>query len=318
MTVISYALWKERFHSDPHVLGTTIDLDRRPYTVIGVMPRSFEFPLDAGGLSHRDLWVPMSFTTVEKKSEGNNFDYSALARLRPGITMPLAQQDVDRIIEEIQAQYPAGGGLRLHGYFIPLREEVIRNARPLLRILLGAVATDPADRVRQSGKLALSESCRAQARIWCPPGARCRPKDDVAAIADGEPGVKLYRGCRGGGFGGCSGAGAAAKLPDSLPRLSEIAVSWPLLVAATVLTGISGLICGLAPAIAKYARRRVELAARRRPRRRAGPTAISSEERHGGAGGWLGDDPTGVLRSSVAELLARCWRSIPGLNPPMY
>ena len=48
VTVISYALWNERFHSDPNVLGTTIDLDRRPYTIIGVMPRNFEFPLDLG------------------------------------------------------------------------------------------------------------------------------------------------------------------------------------------------------------------------------------------------------------------------------
>src|SRR6202041_3565666 len=90
VTVISYALWKERFHSDPNVLGTKVDLDRRPYVIVGVMPRSFEFPLDAGRLSHRDLWVPMSFSPEEAKSEGDNFDYSAIARLKPGITMSQA------------------------------------------------------------------------------------------------------------------------------------------------------------------------------------------------------------------------------------
>lgn len=67
VAVISYALWKERFHSDPNVLRATVDLDRRPYSIIGVMPRSFEFPLDAGRLSHRDLWAPMSLTPVEKE-----------------------------------------------------------------------------------------------------------------------------------------------------------------------------------------------------------------------------------------------------------
>src|SRR6266567_1893130 len=78
-------------------------------------------PLDAGRLSNRDLWVPMSFTPVEKKSEGNNFDYSAIARLKPGITMAQAQQDVDRVVKEIQAQYgAAGSGLKLHAYFLPL------------------------------------------------------------------------------------------------------------------------------------------------------------------------------------------------------
>lgn len=46
VAIISYALWNERFHSDPGILGRTIDLERRPYTIIGVMPRNFEFPLD--------------------------------------------------------------------------------------------------------------------------------------------------------------------------------------------------------------------------------------------------------------------------------
>ena len=107
VTVISYALWKERFHSDANVLGTKIDLDRRPYTIIGVMPRSFEFPLDAGRLSHRDLWVPMSFTPVEKNSEGDNFDYSAS---RPPETwrsrLASTAGRKSRRSAEIQAQYP--------------------------------------------------------------------------------------------------------------------------------------------------------------------------------------------------------------------
>jgi predicted permease len=250
VTVISYALWKERFHSHANVLGTTIDLDRRPYTIIGVMPRSFEFPLDAGRLSHRDLWVPMSFTPVEKKSEGNNFDYSAIARLKPGITMAQAQHDVDRIVKEIQAQYGAGSGLKLHAYFLPLREEVVRNARPLLGILLGAVA------------LILLIACVNLANLLLVRAAGRRREFGVR-LALGAARTTMFRrllteslalSC----IGGVAGAGmavtlvqaAGAKLPDSLPRLSEIEVSWPLFLAAMVLTAATGLICGLAPAVA--------------------------------------------------------------------
>ncbi len=249
VTVISYALWKERFHSHANVLGTTIDLDRRPYTIIGVMPRSFEFPLDAGRLSHRDLWVPMSFTPVEKKSEGNNFDYSAIARLKTGITMAQAQQDVDRIVKEIQAQYGEGSGLKLHAYFIPLREEVVHNARPLLGIILGAVA------------LILLIACVNLANLLLVRTAGRRREFGVR-LALGAARTTMFRqllteslalSC----IGGVAGAGmavilvqaAGAKLPDSLPRLSEIAVSWPLFLAAIVLTAATGLICGLAPAV---------------------------------------------------------------------
>jgi hypothetical protein len=116
VTVISYSLWKERFQGDPGALGKTIDLDRRPYTIIGVMPRDFEFPLDAGRLSRRDLWVPMSFTPVERNSEGENYDYGLVARLKPDISTTQAQIDVDRVIAGIQSRYTAiSTGLQLQG-----------------------------------------------------------------------------------------------------------------------------------------------------------------------------------------------------------
>ena len=59
--VLSYALWSTRYHRDPRVLGSTIELDRRPYTIIGVMPRSFEFPLQTGHLDQTQLWVPWPY-----------------------------------------------------------------------------------------------------------------------------------------------------------------------------------------------------------------------------------------------------------------
>ena len=106
VTVISYALWHERYQSDPNVLGKTIDLDRRPYTIIGVMPPEFLSPIGLGGLASRDLWVPMSFTPVEKGAEADNLDYGAVARLKPGVTPAEAQQDVDRVTAIIQAKIP--------------------------------------------------------------------------------------------------------------------------------------------------------------------------------------------------------------------
>jgi putative ABC transport system permease protein len=249
VTVISFAMWKERFHSDPNVLGTKVDLDRRQYSIIGVMPRSFEFPLDAGRLSHRDLWVPMSFTPVEKESEGNNFDFSAIGRLKPSIAMPQAQQDVDRVMAGIQAQYPAKGGVKIHASFVLLREEVIHNARPILRILLGAVA------------LILLIVCTNLANLLLVRSGS-RRRELGMRMALGAARKTLFRqlltetlalSCLGGAAGTALAVVlvrlAAAKLPDSLPRLSEIGVSWPLLFTAVLLTGITGLLCGLVPAV---------------------------------------------------------------------
>jgi|SRR5579871_3597750 len=62
VAVISYPLWLNRYHRDPHVVGAVITLDRKSYNIVGVMPRSFEFPLVPGRVGQAQVWVPMSFT----------------------------------------------------------------------------------------------------------------------------------------------------------------------------------------------------------------------------------------------------------------
>ncbi len=250
VTVISYALWKERFQSDPNVQGKTIDLDKRPYTVIGIMPRNFEFPLDAGRLSHQDLWVPMSFTPAEKNSEGNDFDYGAVARVKPGVSMAQAQSDVDLIIAGIQASYQGKSRVELHGYFRTLKDETVHNAKPLFRILLAAVG------------LMLLIACVNLANLLLVRAAT-RKRDFGMRLALGGARLAMLRQLLTesillsalGGIAGMAIAiglvrGAATTLPDSLPRLNEIAIRWPAFVAALLLIGLTGLVCGLAPAIA--------------------------------------------------------------------
>src|ERR1700684_492610 len=80
--VLSYATWKSRFHGDSQILNTKVLLDRKPYLVIGVMPRNFEFPLNSGQLNRTELWVPMSFTPQELSSTGAaNWSYQMVGRV---------------------------------------------------------------------------------------------------------------------------------------------------------------------------------------------------------------------------------------------
>ena len=71
VVVISYAMWHSRFHGDPQIIGRKIELDRKTYEIIGVMPRGFEFPLIPGQLNQSELWTPMSFTRDEKERHGS-------------------------------------------------------------------------------------------------------------------------------------------------------------------------------------------------------------------------------------------------------
>ncbi|MGA2538029.1 MAG: ABC transporter permease [Terracidiphilus sp.] len=250
VAVISYAMWRERFQSSARAIGATIDLDRRPFTIVGVMPRSFEFPLDAGRLSHRDMWVPMSFTPDEKQDETDNFQYGAIARLKPGITLAQAQSDVRRMVASIEAEIPPQDGIHLTSNVRFLQEETVHGARPLLNTLLAAAGlilliacanlanlllVRTAGRRREFGmRIALGAARRAILR-------QLLTESLVLAALGGALGIVLAF---------VLVHLAAAVLPDSLPRLSEIAVRWPVLLVAMGLTGVTGILCGWAPALA--------------------------------------------------------------------
>jgi putative ABC transport system permease protein len=209
------------------------------------MPTDFQTPLGLGGLAQRDLWVPMSFTPVEKGAEGDNFDYGAVARLKPGITLAQAQQDVDRVMAIIQAKVPE---IRLHASLRALKEETVREARPVLRVLLAAVA------------VILLIACANLANLQLVRAAGRRREFGVR-LALGAARRTMLRQLLTeslllSAIGGLLGVALAillvhtptAALADFVPRLNEIAVSWPVVLLGIGLTCFTGLICGLAPA----------------------------------------------------------------------
>jgi hypothetical protein len=114
------------------------------------MPAGFAFPLDSGRLSGRDLWVPLSLTPVEKQSEGSNFDYGVVARLKPGISPVQAQQDLDLVTASIDRQYPFMSRIGLHAYFRTLKDETVRDTRQLLGGSVERGGGNSADRLRES------------------------------------------------------------------------------------------------------------------------------------------------------------------------
>jgi predicted permease len=142
VAVISYALWTDRYHRDPRTIGATIDLDSKPYTIIGVMPRDFEFPLQAGTLNQARLWVPMSLTTDELSVESAGFwGYQMVARLRDGVALSQAAQDADRVSREIMRNYPTSmSKIHIRGDVELLSDVLTGSTKPLLRVLLIAVS----------------------------------------------------------------------------------------------------------------------------------------------------------------------------------
>ena len=142
VVVLSHALWQRSYSSDPNVLGKIFKLDEQPYTVIGVMPASFRFPFDGAPLSEMaDVWVPIAFDAVLLSPENRTreFGVGLIARLKPGVTLPQAQQDVQNIASAFMQQYGYSGTILVAPKAYPFARHATEKARPLIWLLTLAV-----------------------------------------------------------------------------------------------------------------------------------------------------------------------------------
>ncbi|HUY94297.1 MAG TPA: ABC transporter permease [Terracidiphilus sp.] len=252
VAVLSYGSWVERYHRDPKVLGTKILLDRKPYIVIGVMPRGFEFPLVPGQLNRAELWVPMSFRPDElTTAAASNWSYQMVGRLKPGWTPQQAQADAETVAQEIMRGYPAMmASLHITAVVRPLQEDTVRDTRPLLRTLFLAVAVVLLIACVNLAGLMLVRAIKRQREIAVrlALGARASTLLRQAMLES------LVLSVSGGVLGLILAAIALMVgknlLPETLPRVDEIGLNWWVVVFALLLGVLTGLLCGLAPAFA--------------------------------------------------------------------
>jgi putative ABC transport system permease protein len=125
VTLISAQLWARRFSSDPSILGKTIRLDGRNFTVIGIMPAWFQFP------NKPDFWVPMVLS-----NDRSNAMNQVIARLKPGITLQRAAEDVTLLDRRINPEHAHDD---IHLSFALLQQKLSANFRPALIVLLASV-----------------------------------------------------------------------------------------------------------------------------------------------------------------------------------
>lgn len=145
VVIIGHRLWQGRFGGREDTVGRTLLIDRRPHTIVGVMPLGFQFPLPGPQFNARpaDLFVPMAFTPFERQARGMMYMNSVICRLKPGVTLEQARAELPLLIERTLTGYPPvlrSGGFKLKALLVPLREVVSGDLRAPLVVLLGAVA----------------------------------------------------------------------------------------------------------------------------------------------------------------------------------
>ena len=250
VAVISYAMWRSHFSRDPKVLGRKIELNRKTYEIIGVMPQGFEFPLIPGQMDQSRLWVPLSPTPDEMK-EAAAWCCGMVGRLDPGVTPAQAQQDAERVARQITHNFPAFMSSQRIGAMVrPLAEDTVVQARPLIRTLFFAVA------------VVLFIACANLAGLMLVRVIR-RRREIAVRLALGASGAAVLRQCLvetlalslAGGMLGLGLAALAVRvgvsfLPETLPRVESIRLDWYVVLFALGAVSLTGLLCGLAPAVA--------------------------------------------------------------------
>ncbi|MEO8026772.1 MAG: ABC transporter permease [Bryobacteraceae bacterium] len=252
VTVLSYDAWQARFHGDPAVIGRQIQLNSVPHTVIGIMPKGFEFPLrNMARWSGAELWIPAAFTPEQLQNRGDSFNTYLIARLKPAITLAQAASDADRIAQFIHGLYPKDVQklFTIRGTATAFEEEVFGPIRTPIWILLAAVSMVLLIGCANVANLLLVRAAgrRREMAIRSALGAsRARlvrqalTESLILAFAGGAAGVLL--------------ASWGLQLivwlaPADIPRLDEASID-PLVLGFTAAASLlTGLLFGLAPAM---------------------------------------------------------------------
>ena len=253
VAILSDGLWRRAFGADRAVVGRAVLLDRRAYTVVGVMPPQFTFP-NRGPLLNNvpaEIYLPIAFTDSELRAFGQMYNNTVVARLKPGVTPAQAAAEASALAGRLVTDlYPAElRGMPLTMRATPLADEVVGNIRRILYVLLAAV-----------GMVLLIACADITCLMLTRAAAREREMAIRTALGAGRSRVMrliLFETAVLAMIGGALGLALAwwgqrvliAAAPIAVPRAPEITFDVRVLAFTLVTATLAALVCGLLPAL---------------------------------------------------------------------
>jgi len=238
--VLSYNLWRGRFGGDPKILGQTLTLDGKPRIVIGVMPEGFQYP------GQSEMWAPLGFDPAMRARR----DYHRLrviGRLKDGITLERARSDYQALGMRLAQQYPVFNK-DASIIVVPMLDDTIGDIRPSLLILLGAVAFVLLIACANVANLLLAKAAGRQREIAIRNSLGAKRSRIFAQMITESTLLSVTAGLVGLLLAYAAFRGLLSLAPATLPRVHEAALDWRAIAATLVLSVVTGVLFGLAPA----------------------------------------------------------------------
>jgi putative ABC transport system permease protein len=252
VAILSYGLWQGRFGSDPRIVGKSITLDGKNYSVVGVMPAGFNFPLMHDSTAV-ELWTTVAALreTVDgsqpmTEQRGNDFMY-CIARLKLAASLSQAQARMDTISAALRQQYPDSNA-HIGVTLVPLVNAVVGETRPALLMLCAMAGCVLLVACVNVANLLLARSLSRQKEISIRAAVGAGRFDIVSQLLTESGLFGLL-----GGFAGLILAiwgidSLRGFLPTNIPRISEISPDWRVLCFTGAVSLLVGMFAGLLPA----------------------------------------------------------------------
>ena len=255
VVLLSHGLWQRRFGGDPSIVGKTLTLNDKSYTVVGIISTGSQFFTNDDSLrfmGRAELWAPLVLSTINPDSEGKRY-VAPVARLKPEVTLQQAQAELDTLINRLKQEHPdffptdlRWGGVKLS----LLLTQVVQHFRLSLLVLFAAVG------------FVLLIACANVANLLLA-HAMARQKETAIRAALGASRFRLVRQFLAESvllsvLGGSLGLLLAhwgldlivALIPGDIPRVEKISIDQTVLVFTLMVSLLTGLVFGLAPALA--------------------------------------------------------------------
>lgn len=246
VTVLTYALWQGRFGGDPGVIGRTLTINGQNYVVIGVLPATFQFAMRPA-----DLWLPYQPTQnqlTRRFMHGTNL----IGRLKSGVTVAQAQSELSVIASRIEQQYSdshTGTGIKI----VPMHEQVVGSVRPILLVLLAAVGFVLLIACANVASLLLTRSLARQKEVAIRSALGASRRRVVRQLLTESLLLSLVGSAAGLLIAYVGVKGLVATLPqnqlNAMPFLKTLQIDGGILGFAFILSLLTGLLFGLAPAL---------------------------------------------------------------------